>query len=353
MPFCSDYSYPIGAFGRTLTEKVALQTGVTFQRYDPRNRYNGYQTITFSGSKSQLDAARQMLDDAVNRHLDWKKRKSEMKHGNYDNGYTASTRPGTVVPKETFGTQGRYATLSIPEPQPTNNVTSEKLTKAQRQKKNRAAKGVPLDLSGTQSHSIIHQAKTNVWKDRVDKQKKQEAAARMAREKDYERYKQLTGNTVVFLEHSEIKKFLDDYDNIEKNHDDAEVNQIFNTIGMQIWEGERDLSDIETNMLIELDVMDGGILDEDRGVDTRQHPPAPANSFLAQQIEEQNLAPTPLYTINDHLPPKPDHTFRNFTGFIGKPSYTAPSEAWFAYNAAMLDQQNQAKEFARIADLVC
>lgn len=61
-----DFSYPIGAFGKKKCDEVASQTGVTFTPFNPRNRYSGFQTISFTAPTIQaLDNATDLLDAAV------------------------------------------------------------------------------------------------------------------------------------------------------------------------------------------------------------------------------------------------------------------------------------------------
>ena len=221
MPSSTDYSYPIGAFGRTLSERVAASTGITLARFDHRNRYNGYQTITFSGTPKQIADARREFDSAVSRHLRWRENQSDERRQNYQH---TGVPTNTIPASEKYGSQGRYSALMVHETTSSVSPTTTppvKLTKGQRRKQNIAAKkGVTFDATP----SIIQHSKNNAWAERVEKQKKKDAEDHANREKDFQRYKEITGTGVVFLDHSDVKAFLDNYDKqvkqIDENHDD-------------------------------------------------------------------------------------------------------------------------------------
>jgi len=71
MTFTVDYTYPIGSFGLKATKTVAEQTGVVFAPFNHRDKFNGYQTTHFSGTRGQIDKAKELLDAYVMRRQRW------------------------------------------------------------------------------------------------------------------------------------------------------------------------------------------------------------------------------------------------------------------------------------------
>jgi len=372
-----DYTYPIGAFGRTVTDNAARDTGVVFARYDTTKRYNGYQTIFFSGMSTQIANARKFLDNAVVRHLRRREnqRQDNQKQKQMSDNMSALLRRGSPPAPTRYGNQGRFACLevdgSMPAPPTPIEASGKKLTKRERQSQNHSAKnGSSVDVTGLQ-RGLIDTSKHNAWVDRCERQKALDSAIKARRDAEIARYTSITGNVPANTEITQALEFIAEYDRVDKDHlDDDEVDEIEKEIELEAFQAEGEELETLTEMQLVIGTTDGGLdvkaplkaprdqsaYDDVNHVwyqsDEDEEPPSTAADIIESCYEEDGYDPrfgTPCYTCFDDEPvdATPVGNGNRAVGIVmppgartdrvvpERPSYTAPPEAHFRYNAAM------------------
>ena len=331
MPSC-DYTYPIGAFGRTMTEKVSAETGVVFARYDHTKRRNGNQTISFTGTSIQIDLAWEQLNSAVSRHLRWREHQRKDKQMSVTTAGFAISRPSSAP------TYSGSQSTSAPD---------KKLSKGERQSHNSAVKkGTSLDVTGLQK-GLIARSKHNAWVARSDQQKAKN-------DNEIARYTSITGNVPAKYETASAIRFLDEYDRIDKGHlSDNEVDVIETAIGLEAFQAEGEELMTLTEMQLLIGTMDGGLdpkaprkTGDNVGTydevdhawyqsDEGEEPAQPAKSIINQCQNDWGYHPafgTCLSGLDLEVPPRPSKVSMVLPE---RPRYNSPPEAHFAYNAAL------------------
>jgi hypothetical protein len=156
----AEISYPIGAFGKRKCEEISTQTGVVFDKFNPANRRNGFQTIRFSGPNDDaISKALDLLDGAItkfNRHKAWEK-KNRIEQGINDTQKRKEQRDAR---------RSQFADLAVDEvsgpPVPTREPEAQTTPRSQRRR---------IDVSGMMP-GLIESRKKSVWEEKAAQRKK-------------------------------------------------------------------------------------------------------------------------------------------------------------------------------------
>ena len=76
MTHVENFSFPKQAFGKRVCSEIANESCVSLT-YE--GGYNGFTNVSLVGTMKQVKMAKELLNKAINKHVDWKKRQAEKK----------------------------------------------------------------------------------------------------------------------------------------------------------------------------------------------------------------------------------------------------------------------------------